>query len=87
MGQGFYETQVMICVICTQAQTIDELTPVAFVRGEFRLLVRSVPARVCPSCGEAYVDEAVAHQLLQIAGQASDMGILDMQCEYSAFQV
>ena len=87
MGQGLYEAQIMICVICTQAQTIDELTQVAFARGEFRLLIKSVPARVCPSCGEAYVDEAVARQLLQIAGQTSDMGILDMHREYSAFQV
>lgn len=77
----------MMCVICTQAQTVDELTQVAFARGEFRLLIKSVPARVCPSCAEVYVDEAVARQLLQIASQTADMGILDMQCEYSAFQI
>lgn len=77
----------MICVICTQAQIIDTLTQVAFARAEFRLLVKSVPALVCPICGEAYVDEAVARQLLQIADETSETGILDMQCEYSAFQI
>ena len=87
MGQGLYEAQIMICVICTQAQTIDELTQVAFARGEFRLLIKSVPARVCPSCGEVYVDEDVTRQLLQIADQTSDMGILDMQCEFGGFQI
>lgn len=77
----------MICVICTQAETIDELAQVEFARGEFRLLVKSVPARVCPSCGEVYVDEAVARQLLQIADQTSDLGVLDILSEYSDFQI
>ena len=57
----------MICVICRQAEPVDGLTLVAFERGEFRLLVKNVPARLCPGCGEAYVDEEITEQLLQIA--------------------
>ncbi len=77
----------MICVICRQAETMDGHTMVALARGEFRLLVRNVPARVCPNCDEAYVEEEVAQQLLSVAGQASDSGMLDTQCEYEAFQI
>ena len=77
----------MICVICRQTETMDGHTMVAFARGEFRLLVRNVPARVCPNCGEAYVVEEEAQQLLSVAGQAYDSGMLDTQCEYEAFQI
>jgi YgiT-type zinc finger domain-containing protein len=73
----------MICLICRQAETVDGLTSVAFERGEFRLIVNNVPAHVCPSCGEAYVEEAIAEQLLSFAGQRSEAGMFDTQCEYS----
>ena len=77
----------MICLLCRQAETIDGLTMITFERGEFKLIVNSVPARVCPSCGEAYVDEAVAEQVLRIARQRSEAGVLDSQCEYSTLQI
>ena len=72
----------MICVICRQAETVEGLTLVVLERGEFRLLVNQVPARVCPSCGEAYVEEMVAEHLLQIGMQKSEEGNSDTQCEF-----
>ena len=72
----------MICLICRQAETVDRLTAVRFERGEMRLVVSNVPARICPSCGEAYVDEVVATQLLQAAEEASEAGVLDTVVEY-----
>ena len=77
----------MICLICRQAQIIDGLTLVTFERGEFRLIVNAVPARVCPSCGEAYVEEALAEQLLSFARQRFEAGMLDTQCEFSTMQI
>lgn len=73
----------MICLICRQAEILDDLTSVLFERGEFRLVVNSVPARVCPNCGEAYVDEEIAVHLLQDADEMSKAGILDVVSEYS----
>jgi YgiT-type zinc finger domain len=73
----------MICIICRQAKTIDGLTSIKFERGEMRLVVNSVPARICPSCGEAYLDEGVAVQLLQDTEKVSKAGILNVVCEYS----
>ena len=84
MESGFYESQIMICAMCRQAETLDGRTPVMFEQGEFRLLVNRVPARICPSCAEAYVDEETAEQLLRIARQTSEAGILEAQCEYSS---
>jgi hypothetical protein len=31
------------------------------------LVVKDVPARICTNCGEDYVDEHVAHEILTIA--------------------
>ncbi len=67
----------MICLICRQAETVDGLTTVHFERGEMKLIVNNVPARVCPGCGEAYVEEDVAVQLLQKAEGNSAAGTLD----------
>jgi len=73
----------MICLICRQAKTVDGFTSVTFERGELRLVVNNVPARVCPSCGEAYVDEDVAVQLLRDADAISAAGELDTVIEYT----
>jgi YgiT-type zinc finger domain-containing protein len=72
----------MICLICTDAETVDGLTTVRFERGEMRLVVNSVPARVCPSCGEAYVDEQVAVSLFRSAEAMSAAGEMDSIMEY-----
>ena len=72
----------MICLICRQNEIVDGLTSVLFERGEFRLIVNSVPARICPSCGESYVDEGVAIRLLRDAEETSRAGILDIVHEY-----
>lgn len=72
----------MICLICRQAETMAGLTSVLLERGEFRLRVVRVPARVCPYCGEAYLEQAVAEQVLSLARQGLEAGIPDTQCEY-----
>jgi len=72
----------MICLICRQAGIVDGFTSVTFERGEKKLVVNKVPARVCPSCGEAYVDEDVAVQLLRDAEEMSKMGMLDVILEF-----
>ena len=72
----------MVCLICRQSETVDGFTSVLFERGEFRLVVQSVPASVCPGCGEAYVVEDVAARLLRDAERISKAGILDVVCEF-----
>ena len=73
----------MICLICRQAETVDGLTSVHFERGEMRLVVNHLPARVCPGCGEAYVEEQVAVQLLHTAEVMSAAGEMDGEVEYN----
>lgn len=76
----------MICLICRQAETVDGLATVNFERGEMRMVVNNVPARVCPSCGEAYVDEEVAVHLLHGAEEKYKAGILDAVIDFSLIQ-
>jgi len=73
----------MICLICRQADVIYGLTSITFERDEMRLVINKVPANICPSCGEAYVDEDVAMQLLQDAEEMSAAGAMDDVMEYS----
>jgi YgiT-type zinc finger domain-containing protein len=73
----------MNCVICWQAVTVDRLTSIQFERGEMRLAVNNVPAQVCPNCGEAYVDEKVAVELIRIAEAMSAAGELDNVLDFN----
>jgi YgiT-type zinc finger domain-containing protein len=82
MEYRLQESQIMICLICRQAEIIDGLTSVTFERGELRIVMNSVPARVCHSCGEAYVDEEVAVRLLRDAEEISKAGMLNVVREY-----
>jgi hypothetical protein len=47
---------------------------VTLERDGLTLVVKNVPARVCPNCGEAYVDEKAAGQLLKTAEQMAQAG-------------
>ncbi len=72
----------MICLICRQAELIDGITSIPFERDEFRLLIKNVPAQVCPNCGEAIVDEDVAMQLIGKAQDAYAEGLIEDIREY-----
>jgi len=73
----------MNCLICRQAELVGGLTPVHFERKEMQFVINHVPARVCPACGDAYVDEWVAESLLQQAVEISETGVLDGVFEYN----
>ena len=83
MEQGLQEAQSMICLMCRQAEIVDRLTPVNFERGEMQMLVDHVPARVCPNCGEAYLDAAVTLQLLRSMEKVYRAGMPESRIEYN----
>jgi YgiT-type zinc finger domain-containing protein len=64
----------MKCFICNQAETAPGKTSVVLERGHVRLTIQNVPARVCPSCGEAYAEAGVAEHLLQQADAMAKAG-------------
>ena len=65
----------MKCVICKVGETQLGKTTVTLERGGTTLVFKSVPAQVCPNCGEAYVDEEITKGLLRIADEAARSGV------------
>ena len=55
----------MKCAICTYGETEPGTTTVTLERDSLTLVVKGVRAQVCDNCGEAYVDEATTHKLLE----------------------
>lgn len=72
----------MICLICRQVDIVDGFTSITLEREEFRLLINHVPAHICPSCGEAIVDEDVAIQLISEAEDSFEQGMREDVREY-----
>jgi YgiT-type zinc finger domain-containing protein len=64
----------MICVICRNAEVGPGKVTVTLERGTATIVFKDVPARVCPNCGEQYVDEAVTAGLLEQAKEAAEAG-------------
>jgi YgiT-type zinc finger domain-containing protein len=66
----------MKCVICKHGETKEGTTTVTLDRDGMTLVVKDVPAQVCMNCGEDYVDEQVAHEILLIAERMAKSGAL-----------
>ncbi len=66
----------MKCLICKNANTLMGTTEVSLKKGEFSMMMKNVPAFVCPVCGEAYADEETAAYILQTAHSFEAEGLL-----------
>jgi YgiT-type zinc finger domain-containing protein len=66
----------MKCVICRHGETHLGTTTVTLERDNVTLVFKSVPARVCDNCGEDYVDEDTAAQLLALLDEAERAGVV-----------
>ena len=76
----------MICPICRQAALVAGLTSAVFERGEVKCTITSIPARVCPNCGDAVVEENVAVELLQEVDEWVRAGLIEEIREYQPIQ-
>lgn len=65
----------MKCVVCKQAETNPGKATVTLERDGVTLVIKGVPARICPNCGEEYVDQEIAGKLLQAAEEAAGAGV------------
>ena len=74
----------MRCVICKSDETRAGTATVTLERDGATLVVKGVPAQVCPNCGEEYVDEASAASLLDEAERAAKAGVRVEVREYAA---
>lgn len=72
----------MICTVCREAHTANGLTSIQFECDEFRATVHQVPALICPACGESYIEEGIAAELLKRVQHIMATGEMDIVLEY-----
>jgi YgiT-type zinc finger domain-containing protein len=74
----------MVCPICRNGRPAAGFTSVKLERGEFRLTIERVPGFICPSCGEAYLDEGVTLRLLAEANEMAEEGMIEGSRNFSS---
>lgn len=63
------------CVVCQTGRRAPGQTTITLNRGETTIVFRGVPADVCETCGEAYLDAATGQHLEQLAEAAIAGGV------------
>ena len=64
----------MKCIICKTGETENGKTTVVMTRGESSIIIKNVPADICQTCGEYYLSEDIAEELLIKAEDAISKG-------------
>jgi YgiT-type zinc finger domain-containing protein len=72
----------MRCMICDRAEVVAGTTEVKLERGEFRLMIKNVPARICPACSEAFSDQDVSIRILKEAEKLAVLGLRIVERDY-----
>ena len=65
----------MMCVICKHGELRAGKATVTLERDGMTLVFKGVPARVCQTCDEQYVDEATTTKLLEAVDEAAKTGV------------
>jgi len=65
----------MKCVICKNGETKVGQATLTLERNGTTLVFKKVPANVCATCGEEYIDEKITVKLLKAAEDAANTGI------------
>lgn len=65
----------MKCVVCKKGDTRPGTATVTLERDGATVVIKGVPARVCGTCGEEYVEEGVTARLLKTAEEAARSGV------------
>ena len=64
----------MKCVLCKHGETRPGEATVTLQRGATTVILKGVPADVCENCGEYYLSDEVAGQVLERAETAVNSG-------------
>lgn len=75
MEGRFQKEKTMTCLICKHGETQPGTTTVTLERDTTTVVFKNVPAEVCQTCGEAYLDAATTRQLLHIVEEATRAGV------------
>jgi YgiT-type zinc finger domain-containing protein len=61
----------MKCPVCRIGETRPEARTVPMESASRSIVLQNVPAQVCQSCGEAFVDEERARRVLESAAKSA----------------
>ena len=64
----------MKCVLCKHGETRPGEATVTLQRGATTVILKGVPADVCQNCGEYYLSDQVAGEVLERAEAAVNSG-------------
>ena len=73
----------MRCVICKHGELEPGVTSILFEQVGCTIVMKEVPANICNTCGESYVDDKVAQKLLDQVNTAVHQGIVVDVRKYS----
>ncbi|HVB22839.1 MAG TPA: type II toxin-antitoxin system MqsA family antitoxin [Ktedonobacteraceae bacterium] len=65
----------MKCIMCKWGETQPGTTTMTLERGTTTVVFKNVPAEVCQTCGESYLDAATTRHLLHIVEEAARVGV------------
>ncbi|MFQ5544048.1 MAG: type II toxin-antitoxin system MqsA family antitoxin [Nitrospiria bacterium] len=66
----------MMCVICKNGEPQPGKATVTLEHGETTLVIKGVLVEVCANCGEEYIGDDITEQLLSVAEEAANKGVL-----------
>jgi YgiT-type zinc finger domain-containing protein len=86
MGGGPQDQEEVVtrCVVCKTGEMRQGTTTITVERGGMTLVIKSVPARVCGSCSEAYLDEATTKKIEAIVDRLERSGVQVAVQEFAA---
>jgi len=67
--------KTMTCLVCKQGEMQPGTTTMTLERDNTTVVFKHVPAEVCDTCGEAYIDAATTRKLLSIVEDAVKAGV------------
>ena len=74
----------MKCLSCKHGELKPGRTTVTVERDGTTIVIRNVPAEVCETCGEDYLDSEVASSLEAVLQEAANAGVRFELREYKA---
>jgi len=65
----------MRCIVCKTGTTAPGFATLTLTRGESVVVFRDVPASICSTCGEEYVESDVVKQVEVLVAGAEQVGV------------
>jgi YgiT-type zinc finger domain-containing protein len=65
----------MICIVCKKGSTQPGKVTVTIDKGATVVVIRDVPAQVCSTCGEEYIDADTMRDIEKLVSNAQKAGL------------